>query len=58
MRFEQDGRVYELLLGSDVPRDAMYLELNDVSGRRPRTLLFGEKREGANTEFLVFGAWP
>ena len=35
-----DGRPYELLFGSDVQHDGVYLELNDVSGPSPVVVLF------------------
>jgi len=35
-----DGRPYQLLFGSDVQRDGVYLELNDVSGASPVVVLF------------------
>ena len=39
MKIEFEGRAYELLFGSDVQRDAVYLELSDVSGRAPLVVL-------------------
>jgi hypothetical protein len=35
-----DGREYEILLGSDVQNDGMFLEMNDLSGNVPDTVLF------------------
>ena len=40
MSINFDGRPYELLFGSDVQRDGVYLELNDVSGPSPAVVLF------------------
>ena len=35
MRIEFDGRPYELVYGSDIQRDGVYLELSDVSRDDP-----------------------
>lgn len=40
MKTEFGGRRYEVLRGSDVQNDGMYLEMNDVSGSTPDTVLF------------------
>lgn len=31
---------YELIYGSDIQRDGTYLEMNDMSGASPETILF------------------
>jgi hypothetical protein len=43
MTFERDERRYELLKGSDVGNDTVYLELNDITEGESKTVLFGEK---------------
>jgi len=52
MAFERDGRRYELLEGSDVRNDTVYLELNDITEGESRTVLFGEKSEDGEYRFL------
>lgn len=38
------GKVdYELLVGNDVERDVLYMELADVSGKAPVVLCYAEK---------------
>jgi hypothetical protein len=56
MRFEHDGRRYELLRGSNVQNDTMYLELWDVGGRKPVMVLFGEKHASGEIRFLSAAA--
>jgi hypothetical protein len=58
-----DGHPYELLFGSDVQRDGVYLELNDVSGATPVAVLFafysdadGRMTFSAYREDVPFGA--
>lgn len=40
MSVEFDGRRYEVLLGSDVQNDGMYLEMSDVTDGAPEVVLF------------------
>ena len=46
-----DGREYEVLRGSDVQNDGMYLEMSDVSGKTRETVLFAFRsyRDGRMT---------
>jgi hypothetical protein len=39
MQIELEGRAYELVFGSDVQRDGVYLELSDISRRDPVVVL-------------------
>ena len=49
---ERNGRRYELLRGSDVRHDTVYLELNDVTNGESQTVLFGEKTESGEYRLL------
>lgn len=54
MKFEREGRKYELILGSDIERDTFYLELRDITGGEAgEVVLFGEKNEEGECRFLI-----
>ena len=40
MLFESEGRKYEIIRGSDVINDGMFLELDDVSEEQAETVLY------------------
>ena len=52
MQFEHRNRKYELIKGSDVGNDTMYLELNDITNGQPQYVLFGEKTSDGELRFL------
>lgn len=60
MNFEHEGRRYQLRFGSDVQNDRTFSELNDVSARKPITLLYGERDDvGGEIRFLCAeSGWP
>jgi hypothetical protein len=40
MQFERDGENYEILYGSDIVQDGVFLELNEAGADRGETLLY------------------
>lgn len=52
MRFEHKNRKYELVKGSDVDKDTMYLELRDITNGKTKIVLFGEKTSEGKVNFL------